>query len=56
MNGIRLVSNMGNVVYETAQVSDSFSINLGGVAPGTYTLQTTVDGIPVSETVQVKLQ
>lgn len=56
MNGIRLVNNSGGVAYESFQVGDSFTINLSGVPPGTYTLQTVVEGVPVSETVQVKLQ
>jgi hypothetical protein len=56
MNGIRLINNSGGVAYESFQVGDSFTINLGGIPPGTYTLQTVVEGVPVSETVQIKLQ
>jgi hypothetical protein len=56
MNGIRLINNSGGVAYESFHVGDSFTINLGGIPPGSYTLQTVVEGVPVSETVQIKLE
>lgn len=55
LNGIRLVSAFGNVVYESFESKDSHTIQLGGVPAGTYTLQSTVEGVPVSEIIQVKL-
>jgi PKD-like domain/Secretion system C-terminal sorting domain len=56
MNGLRLISSSGNIAYQTNQTSDSFTINLAGIAPGTYTMQTTVEGVSLSEIIQVKIE
>ncbi len=56
LNGVKLVNSMGNVVYQSNQSSEMIAIPLSGIPPGLYTLQSTVDGIPVSEIVQVKPQ
>ena len=55
MNGVRLVNAFGNVVYQSFEAKDSHTIQLGGVSPGVYTLQSVVEGIPVSEIIHVKL-
>ena len=55
MNGIRLVNAFGSVVYQTFEAKNSHTIQLGAVSPGIYTLQSMVDGIPISEIIHVKL-
>jgi hypothetical protein len=53
MQGIKIVNSMGNVIYQSNQTNTTFTIPLSGVAPGTYTLQSMVNGSPVSEIIQI---
>jgi hypothetical protein len=53
MQGIKIVNGMGNIIYQSTQAGTLFNIPLSGVAPGTYTLQSMVNGAPVSEIIQI---